>query len=173
MQDQQPTPRKRLVQTLEWVVGIACLTLVAAEFVLTNLPKLDADVSGPSRPDDTMGAMFSLSYRGLLPVYDVKAGCKVMRVDIPPSRNRIVEPTTVYFPESTAEILSPGHKMTVPCGRAIAIKLDNMEMLKIHAEMFFVISYRPKWVWWHKSENFPMEMKTTENGMTVWKSIPR
>jgi hypothetical protein len=174
MQDPQATPGRQLLQTLKWVVGAVCVTLIVAEFVLTNLPKLSADVSGPLRPNDPMGAMFNLSNEGLLPVYNVKAGCKVMRVDLPPSRSRdFVEPTTVYFPESRAEILSPGRKMTVPCGRAIAIKSDHMEALEIHAEMFFVVTYRPKWVWWHKSENFPMEMKKAENGMWVWKSIPR
>ena len=169
----QPTGRNRFVRTLEWVVGLACVAVIVAEFALTNLPKLSADVSGPSRPDDR-GAMFNLDNKGMLPVYDVKAGCEVMRVEIPSLRNTdFVQPTTVYFPESHAEILPPGHKMAVPCGRAIAIRQDNMETAEIHAEMFFVVTYRPKWVWWHKSEKFPMEGKKTEDGTWIWKSIQR
>jgi serine/threonine protein kinase len=164
----QPTPTKPWVRTLEWVVGIACLILIVAEFTLTNLPKLSADVSGPLSANDG-GALFNLNNKGLLPVYDVKAGCEVTRVDIRP----FVEPTTVYFPESRAEILSPGHGMTVPCGRAVAIKQDNRETREIHAEMFFVVAYRPKGVWWHKSEKFPMEGRRTEKGTWIWKSIPR
>jgi hypothetical protein len=174
MPDLLPIAKKRLMQTLKWVAGIAFLTLSVTEFVLTNLPKLSADVSGPLRPNDLMGAMFYLSNQGLLPVYDVKAGCKVMRVDTPLSTNRdFAEPTTVYFPESHAEILSPGREMGVPCGRAIAIKQDNPETSEMHAEMFFVVTYRPKWVWWHKSEDFPMETQKTEKGTWIWKSIPR
>jgi hypothetical protein len=170
----QPTSRKRSVRTLKWVMGIACVTLIVAEFVLTNLPKLSADVSGSLRPNDLMGAMFNLSNKGLLPVYDVKAGCKVMRVDTPLSTNRdFAEPTTVYFPESHAEILSPGHAMAVPCGRAMGIKPESPEASEMRAEVFFVVTYRPKWVWWHKSENFPMETEKTENGRWMWKSIPR
>ena len=170
----QRTPKKRAVRTLERVVGLAFLALIAAQFVLTNLPKLSADVSDPIRPNDLMGARFNLSNRGSLPVYDVKAGCKVMRVDTPLARNTdSAEGTTVYFPESMAEILPPGQRMTVPCGRAIAIKPENMETAEIHAEMFFVVTYRPKWVWWHKSENFPMQTTKTENGMWIWKTIPR
>jgi len=170
----RPTPRKPFMRTLEWVAGIACLTLIVTEFSLTNLPKLSADVSGSLRPNDLMGATFNLSNKGLLPVYDVKAGCKVMRVDTPLSTNRdFAEPTTVYFPESYAESLSSGHEMAVPCGRAIAIKPESPETSEMHAEVFFVVTYRPKWVWWHKSENFPMETKKTENGMWMWKSIPR
>ena len=169
----QPAPRKGLV-TLKWIVGIASIILIVTEFSLTNLPKLSADVSDSWRPNDLTGAMFNLSNQGLLPVYDVKAGCKVMRVDTPLSRNTdFAEPTTVYFPESGAETLSPRQKMAVPCGRAMAIKQDNAKALEIHAEMFFVVTYRPKWVWWHKSENFPMETKKTENGMWTWKSIAR
>jgi hypothetical protein len=164
----RPTPGKRLVRTLEWVVGIACVILIVAEFGLTNLPKLSADVSPPSSSNDA-GAIFSLNNKGWLPVYDVKAGCEVMRVDTPAS----VEPTTVYFRESRAEILSPGREMTVPCGQAMATKQNNMETREIHAEMFFVVTYRPKGVWWHKAEKFPMEGRKTENGTWIWKSIPR
>src|SRR5207248_753268 len=135
----QPTPKKRFVRTLEWVVGIACIILIVTEFSLANLPKLSADVSGSLRPNDLMGAMFNLSNKGLLPVYDLKAGCKVMRADTPIPTNRdFAEPTTVYFPESHAEILSPGHDLAVPCGRAIAIKQDNPETPEMHAEVFFV-----------------------------------
>lgn len=171
---QQPTPRKQSARTLKWVVGITVPILIAAQFVLTNLPKLSADVSGSSRPSDLMGGMFNLSNNGSLPVYDVKAGCKVMRVDTPLAGSpNPVEGTTVYFPESMAEILSPGQQMAVPCGRAIPIQQDNAKTLEIHAQMFFVVTYRPKWVWWHKSENFPMETTKTENGMWIWKSIPR
>ena len=163
----RPQPRRRLLRTLGWVVGIACVTLIVAEFALTNLPKLSADVSGPLSSNDA-GAIFNLNNKGLLPVYDVKAGCEVIRGDTPS-----VEPTTVYFPESRAEILSPGREMTVPCGRAIATKQSNMETRETHAQMFFVVTYRPKGVWWHKSEKFPMEARRTENGTWIWKSIPR
>jgi hypothetical protein len=170
----QPPPRNRFMRTLQWVVGIACVILIVAEFGLTNLPKLSADVSASLRPNDLTGARFNLSNKGLLPVYDVKAACKVMRVDAPLSTNRdTAEPTTVFFPESYAGILSPGHEISVPCGQAIAIKPDPAETAEMHAEVFFVVTYRPKWVWWHKSENFPMETKKAENGMWMWTSIPR
>jgi len=170
----QPTQKIPPVRTLKRLVGLACLALIVAQFVLTNLPRLSADVSDPVRPNDLMAGMFHLDNKGWLPVYDVKAGCKVMRVDIPGARNTdAVEGTTVYFPESSAEILSPGQRMTVPCGRAIAIKPENRETAEIHAEMFFVVTYRPKWVWWHKSEKFPMETAKTDGGMWIWRSIPR
>jgi hypothetical protein len=116
--------------------------------------------------------MFSLSNEGPLPVYDVKAVCEVIRLDIP-SRDRHLGPTRAYPPESSAEILFPAHKMTIACGRAIASKLDNMETPEIDAEMFIVVSYRPKWLLWHKLEKFPMKTEKTNNGTWIWKSIPR
>jgi hypothetical protein len=131
------------------------------------------DVSGSSRPNDLMATMFSLSNEGSLPVYDVKAVCEVMRLDIPPPGNRHMAPTTVYSPESRAEMLFPGHKMTIPCGRAIAGKLDNLEAPEIQAEMFIVVIYRPKWLLWCKSEKFRVKTQKTDNGTWVWKSIPR
>src|SRR5437660_1623513 len=105
----------------------------------------------------------------LLPMY---VNMKWKRPRLSTNRD-FAEPTTVYFPESYAESLSSGHEMAVPCGRAIAIKPESPETSEMHAEVFFVVTYRPKWVWWHKSENFPMETKKTENGMWMWKSIPR
>ena len=158
---------------MKWVVGIAVLTLSAAEFVLTNLPKLSMDVSGPSRPNDLMSTIFSLSNQGSLPVYDVKAVCEVMRLDIPLPGKTHWGPTTIYLPESSAEILFPRHAMTIPCGRAISSKLDSVETPEIQAEMFIVVTYRPKGLLWYKSERFPMKTEKTVNGTWIWKSIPR
>src|SRR5437763_15136526 len=88
MQDPQPTKRRLTIRILEWVVRIAVLILIVAEFVLSNLPKLSMDVGGSSRPNDLLATMFSLSNEGSLPLYDVKAVCEVMHLDIPPPRNR-------------------------------------------------------------------------------------
>lgn len=172
MPDLEPTSKRQLVRTLKWVAGVVSIALIIAEFVFTNLPKVSADVSDPLRPNDPMEAIFNVSNSGLLPVYNVKVGCKVVRVDIPaPGNKPPAKPGTIYFPESHAEVLSPGSRMMVPCGRAIT--LDKMNALQVHAEMFIVVTYRPKWVWWNKSENFPMQTKQTENGTWVWKSIKR
>jgi serine/threonine protein kinase len=94
----QPTSKRRFVRTLEWVVGIASIILIVTEFSLTNLPKLTADVSGSLRPNDLVGAMFNLSNKGLLPVYDVKAGCKVMRVDTSFYKQRFCGTDNGLFP---------------------------------------------------------------------------
>jgi hypothetical protein len=73
------------------------------------------------------------------------------------SRQRSIFPSSRRNPD-------PGQKMTIPCGRAIANKLENMETPEIHAEMFIVVTYRPKWLLWYKSEKFPMKTEKTDNG---------
>lgn len=171
----EPThaPPKMLKRILEWVVGIAALSFIAAEFVITNLPRLSVDVSRSLSTNDPMAVMFSVSNDSLLPVYDVKVGCEIVRLDTPPPGKPFKGSTIVYFPEFDAEILSRGHNMTVPCGRAVASKLDNGARLEFLAEVFVVVSYRPKWLLWRKSEAFPMKTEKLESGTWVWKSIPR
>lgn len=169
----QPTTRKLPGRTLEWVVGIVCLTFIVPEFVLSNLPKLSVDVSGSQRPNNQMGTTLNLNNKGILPVYDVKAGCDVKRVGISPVVSQLAGPTAFNPAESRAETLSPGQGMTVPCERALQVNPDNMATSEVHAEMFIVVSYRPKGVWWHRSERFPMEAKKTEKGTWIWKKIPR
>ena len=178
MQDPQPTAKRRLMRVLlrifEWLIGIVLVILIVTGFVLTNRPKISADVSGSLRSNDLLGTVFSLSNQASWPVYDVKAGCEILRVDeLPPGNRHFVGSATFYFPESRNEILSPKQKLTVPCGRAIATKLDSSETAEIHAEMFIVVSFRPGGLWWLKSEKFPMRTEKTENGTWIWKSIPK
>jgi len=56
MQDPQPTAQRRLMRvllrTLEWLIGIVLIILIVTGFVLTNLPKISADVSGSLRSND-------------------------------------------------------------------------------------------------------------------------
>ena len=173
LEDLQPGPKRTLTRTLKLIAETVSLVLVVAGFVLTNLPKLSVEVSGSSPPNDAIGNI-SLFNRGSLPIYDVTVGCEVTRVDLPsPQNGRFVGPTVFYFPESRAEILLPGHNMMIPCGRVIASRVDNVETLEFHAGMFLVVTYRPKWLFWHKSEKFPMETQKTGNGTWVLKSIPR
>jgi len=142
-----------LLRIFGWLIGIVLVILIVTGFVLTNRPKISADVSGSLRSNDLMGTVFSLSNQASWPVYDVKAGCEILRVDeLPPGNRHFVGSATFYFPESRAEILSPKQKLTVPCGRAIATKLDSSETAEIRAEMFIVVSFRPGGLWWHKSE---------------------
>src|SRR5882762_2771579 len=166
MQDPQPTAKRRLMRvllrTFGWLIGIVLIILIVTGFVLTNLPKISADVSGSLSSNDLMGTVFSLSNQASWPVDE-----------LPPGNRHFVGSATFYFPESRAEILSPKQKLTVPCGRAIATKLDSSETAEIHAEMFIVVSFRPGGLWWHKSEKFPMRTEKTENGTWIWKSIPK
>ncbi len=85
MQDPQPTAKRRLMRvllrTFGWLIGIVLIILIVTGFVLTNLPKISADVSGSLRSNDLMGTVFSLSNQASWPVYDVKAGCEIAYSD--------------------------------------------------------------------------------------------
>jgi hypothetical protein len=48
-----------------------------------------------------------------------------------------------------------------------------VETSEVYVQMFIVVNYKPKGLWWHKSEKFPMETEKTENGTWIWKSIPK
>src|ERR1700751_1836803 len=172
--NEQRASKKRVVQILKRVVATAALLLITVEFVLTNVPKLSVDVSRSLRPDDPIATEFSVSNDSMLPVYDVTVGCEIARLDIPAPRKIVSKgSTTVYFPESRAENFRPGHKMNIPCGRAVASRLDNGERLEFLTEGFLVVNYRPQTLLWHKSEAFPMKTEKSENGTWVWKNIPR
>src|SRR5207249_10151534 len=148
MQDPQPTAKRRLMRVLlrifGWLMGIGLVILIVTGFLLTNLPKISADVSGSLRSNDLMGTVFSLSTERSWPVYDLKAGCEILRVDeLPPGNRHFVGSATFYFPESRAEILSPKQKLTVQCGRPIVTNLGSSETTEIHAEKFIDDAFRP------------------------------
>src|SRR5260370_18276151 len=139
MQDPQPTAKRRLMRvllrTIGWLIGIVLVILIVTSFVLTNRPKISADVSGSLRSNDLMGTVFSLSNQASWPVYDVKSGCQILRVDeLPPGNRHFVGSATFYFPESPAAILSPKQKFTVPCGRALSPNLASTEPAQIHSQ---------------------------------------
>src|SRR5258708_19299661 len=119
MQDPQPTARRRLMRvllrTFGWLIGIVLIILIVTGFVLTNRPKISADVSGSLRSNDLMGTVFSLSNQASWPVYDVKSGCEIFRVDeLPPGNRHFVGSPTSHFPEPPPAIFSPTQKFTLP-----------------------------------------------------------
>jgi hypothetical protein len=34
------------------------------------------------------------------------------------------------------------------------------------------VSYRPAWVWWRRTEQFPMQANTTDRGTWYWEQLP-
>ncbi len=138
-------------------------------FVLSNTPKLSVDVSGSLVPANPMSTVFYLSNDGLLPIHDITATCGIESVGTP--QNMMVEGFRVkLLPESLASILSPGHKMTLPCAHVVGFQNPPAEIV---ANITIYVDYRPDFVWWHKQMEFPMRAKRTASGNYLWKHIPR
>jgi hypothetical protein len=112
-----------------------------------------------------MGTVFSLSNDGLLPIHDIETTCGVDEV-----RNQFgggVSGTGCTFPESHADILSPGQKMALPCARAVLMTSTASAHITILA------TYRPDFVWWHRTITFPMEAEKADDGTWLWKRLPQ
>ena len=163
----QSTPKKPLVRTLEWTIGVISLVLTVVGFVLNSLPKLSVDASGSLRPADPMGTVFNLSNDGLLPVHDLTVTCGIKKIQTQSGGG--MENIGFQLPGSEAKILSPGHKMTLPCAHAVAVTTNGA----VKAEIIIFVDYRPDWLWWHKNAGFPLEVEETQNGQWIWKSIPQ
>jgi hypothetical protein len=171
MQDPQPTPRKRLIRTVEWVIGLTSLALALAGFWLSYVvPKLSVDAYGSLRPTDPMSTAFYLSNDGALPIHSILVACGAVQFKAGLYEINSSEDSGFLFPESRADTLSPGHKMTLPCSRVVGVA----EPASItRAEMTIIIKYSPDWLpWVHKTAKFPWKAQKTETGW-IWNSLPR
>jgi hypothetical protein len=167
MQVTQSTPEKRfkVLPRLEKIVGWILGILTVAGFFLNYIPKLSVDTSGSLRPQDPMGTVFYLSNDGLFAVHDVFANCYFVRIEGAVDLYNF----KIALPSSRAKILSPGHKMTLPCAHAVASEAGAVT----NAEITLLVDYRPDWIWWHKHTEFPMRAEKIENGTWLWKYIPK
>jgi hypothetical protein len=149
---------------LEILGGISVIVTILG-FVLTALPKLSIDLSGSLQPQDPMATLFYLSNDGILPIHDIEASCYIGDVEYGKWK---VEGFNIHRPGSLgthAEILSPGHKMSLPCERIFAMP----EGTATKAELSVFVDYRPDWTWWHKQTQFPLVAEKTAEGAWVWK----
>ena len=87
---------------------------MAAFYLSYIVPKLSVGVGGSLQPTSPMGTIFFLSNDGALPVHDVVVTCGNLEIT---GQNLRVTGMGAEFPappEARADILSPGHKMTLP-----------------------------------------------------------
>ncbi len=159
----QPSTKRWWKIPLEIFLGVcSVVSLVAAG--VTFLPKLSVDISGSLRSRDPMGTVFAVSNDGVLSIYDITVDCGVNDVRAP---NVTIQGNIAFrFPQSHATVLSPGHKMTTPCANAVVIQSTS-------AKITIIVDYRPPLVWWHRTEQFPLEAERSEGGTWIWKNIPR
>jgi hypothetical protein len=136
----------------------------AASAVISFLPKLSIEPSGTVRSQDPMGTVFQLGNDGPLPIWDIEALCYLE--DVNTTTHNHFGGFGFENPNSHADKLSSGHKMTLPCMRW------NLENVAASAKMDVLVSYRPIWALWHRHEAFLLEAEKARDGTWVWKSIP-
>jgi len=166
----QPT-KTPIWKTLLEGFGIFATIVGILAAILAFLPKLSVGVSGSLEPANPVKSVFFLSNDGQLPVYDIMVKCNFPKVKYFDGSGIDSSPDSGFiFPESRANMLSPGHTMTLPCAHSLGFK--RPEYLT-EAEITIIVDFRPDYIWWHKRAVFPWRGEKAANGNWIWKSLPR
>jgi len=151
-----------------WKLPLETLGMISAiAGVLTLIPRVSLEISGSRQPTSPMRTVFSLANDGLLPVHDVNVTCGVDK--LVNEYGGGISGIGFQFPESHADTLSPSQKMSLPCDRII----DMGSVAVTSAKMTVFVTYRPDYVWWHRHIEFPVEAQKTDDGMWLWRRLPR
>jgi hypothetical protein len=164
--EESPKKEKWWKVPLELLGAIGVIVTVLSLW-LAALPKLSIDISGSLQPHDPMSTVFFLSNDGALPIHDLHTNCHLG--DVQYSHNALQDVELMNVPGSTSDILSAGHKMTLPCEHLLEIG----DMPANKAEMIITVGYRPDWVWWHKYAEFPLKAEKGADGNWVWTHVPQ
>lgn len=163
------TPVRSHKVLLEVLGGIATLLTILAFYLSYIVPKLSVDISGSSQAANPLATVFYLSNDGALPIHSIVAACGAIQLTAGNFNWESAPDARFISSDSKAEILSPGHKMSLPCNHMIGV-INTATITK--AEITIIVVYRPDWVPWHKTGRFPWKAEKAETGW-IWKSIPR
>jgi hypothetical protein len=150
------------------ILGLPLAVATIAGFYLSYAPKLSVDASESIVSFNPMGTIFYLSNEGALEIHDVAVSCANLKID--GENLQIVGPWefTNLPPEAKADVLSPGHKMSLPYAPAFGFTaINNFK----GAQLTIIVRYRPAYLWWRKTEVFPFRAVRTASGSWIWKSI--
>jgi len=150
------------------ILGLPLAVATIAGFYLSYAPKLSVDASESIASFNPMGTIFYLSNEGALEIHDVAVSCASLRID--GENLQIVGPWefTNLPPEAKADVLSPGHKMSLPYAPAFGFTaINNFK----GAQLTIIVHHRPAYLWWRKTAVFPFRAVRTFNGTWIWKSI--
>jgi hypothetical protein len=170
LQSQTPGRESRFVKShrrlLEVLGGIATILTLAGFYLSYLAPKLSVDAGGSLQPSSPMGTIFYLSNDGVLPIHNVEVTLGNLEIT---GQNLVITGMGTEFqaaPEAKADILSPGHKMTLPYAPAFGFTaVSNFT----GARLLIRAHYRPDYVPWRKTAIFPFRAIRT----WIWASIPQ
>jgi hypothetical protein len=181
-QDKEPQVRIPVTEStfvkshkILWAIlgGLGTLLTIVAFYLSYIVPKLSVDVSGSLQAANPMATVFYLSNDGALPIHSIVAACGAPQFKMGKWEIQSEPDVRFIFPESKAEILSPGHRMTLPCGHLVGPKGGATPTDITKAEITIIVDYRPDWVPWHKRARFPWKAEKTLDGKWIWNSIPQ
>jgi hypothetical protein len=117
-----------------------------------------------------MGTIFYLSNEGVLPIHDVAVSAANLRIGGNYLQVIGMGEFTNIPAEAKADVLSPGHKMSLPYAPGFGFTgVSNFN----GAQLTIIVRYRPTWVWWRKTDTFPFRAVRTNSGNWIWESVPR
>jgi hypothetical protein len=126
--------------------------------------KLSVEASGSLRSSDPMGTVFHVSNDGVLPLYDLVVICGAKDIEFGSGN---VKNIGFLRPQSSAAVLSPGHKMDAACAHAV------VSTSTAKAELTIVVNYRRPLTWWSKTDEFPLKAERGADGAWVWSNVAR
>jgi hypothetical protein len=172
---ESPSPRQTrpIIKAAEWFVGLFSLAVAVTAFWLSYLvPKLSVDVSGSLQAANPLSSIFVLTNEGSLPIHKVLASCGQPQFNA----GRFIWKSgpngkIIFGNRSRADILTPGHHMTLPCGHMFSFA-DPSTITE--AEVTIIVDYRPDWLpFWPHSARFPWKAEKSVDGKWVWDSLPQ
>jgi len=152
---------------LEVLGGMATILTLTGFYLSYLAPKLSVDVSGSLQTANPMRTVFNLSNDGALPIHDIIVLCGEVQLNAGNFQVESGQDSGFIFPDSKANILSPGHTMALPCNRIFGT--PNPDTIT-SAEMTIIVKYRPDWIPWHRAEKFPWKAEKADTGW-IWKSL--
>src|SRR5262249_1027207 len=144
-----PKP-SRLKLFLEVLGGVSAILGIVG-FFLSAITKLSVDSSGTSQASNPMATVFYLPNDGILSLHDIGASCCEPHFKMGNYEIDSAPDARVVFPESKAETLSPGHKMTLPCGHLVGLAPKAKPADITEAAITIIVDYRPDWVPLHRT----------------------
>jgi hypothetical protein len=153
------------------ILGVIGTMLTIAAFYLSYIvPKLSVDVAGSLQRASPMGTVFYLSNDGALPIHNVVVTLGNIHIDGEGFQVLGMGMELKAPPEAQADVLSPGHKMTLPYAPAFGFTgVSNLR----GARLVIRAHYRPAYVPWHKTETFPFQAIRAADGSWIWRSMPQ
>jgi hypothetical protein len=159
-----PTTKTWWKVPLEIILGSCTVFSLLVGIGVVFLSKLSVEASGSLRSSDPMGTVFHVSNDGVLPLYDLVVTCGAKDIE---SGSRNVKNIGFLRPQSSAAILSPGHKMDAACAHTVVSTSTSK------AELTIVVNYRRPLTWWSTTDEFPLEAERSADGAWIWSNVAR